>query len=218
MARTADRRRRSRTARALTVNDGFRTWGHPGVPVADPPTDGAGIEVAVIDSPPIGDLVGAMLRDSDNGTAELLVKELGRRRGQGSTAVGTQVVREVLSGRGIPLQGVRIADGSGLSDVDRVTCRAITTLLEARVADLAGRLAVAGRNGTLARRFLDPPAVNRIRAKTGSLEGTAALAGYVDTTSGATLAFAYVVTGLAHDASARALQDALATALVTIAP
>lgn len=107
---------------ALTVNDGFRVWGHPGVPFADPPTgaaalftellaargvvvvrppssDAAGGSVAIagIDSPSVGDLVHAMLRDSDNGTAELLVKELGLRAfGDGSTVAGVRVLRDVL--------------------------------------------------------------------------------------------------------------------------
>src|SRR3546814_2872565 len=85
-------------------------------------------------------------------------------------------------------------------------------------ADLAGMLAVAGRDGTLARRFVGTPVAGRLRAKTGSLDGVAALGGYVDNRSGTTLAFAYVVNGLTHGSSASSLQDALAAALVSIAP
>src|SRR3546814_1337415 len=68
-------------------------------------------------------------------------------------------------------------------------------------ADLAGMLAVAGRDGTLARRFVGTPVAGRLRAKTGSLDGVAALGGYVDNRSGTTLAFAYVVNGLTHGSS-----------------
>ena len=234
---------------ALTVNDGFRVWGHPGVPFQDPPTDAAGlftellaargvvvagppasgtrgnatgnaIVIASIESPPVGDLVQAMLRDSDNGTAELLVKELGVRRfAQGSTAAGVRALREHLGGRvPLPLQGVVIADGSGLSDVARLTCRAVTRLLAARAAVLAGRLAVAGRDGTLARRFANGPAAGRLRAKTGSLDSVAALAGYADNRTGAALSFAYIINGLPHGATGRALQDAVAAALVGTVP
>jgi D-alanyl-D-alanine carboxypeptidase/D-alanyl-D-alanine-endopeptidase (penicillin-binding protein 4) len=78
-----------------------------GVDVAGSPVSGAAprgaAEIAAIDSPPVGDLVHAMLRDSDNGTAELLLKELGvQRLGDGSTAAGTRTVRELLERDGIP--------------------------------------------------------------------------------------------------------------------
>ena len=194
-----------------------------GVDVAGSPVSGAAprgaAEIAAIDSPPVGDLVHAMLRDSDNGTAELLLKELGvQRLGNGSTAAGIRVVRELLERDGIPFDGVTIADASGLSDAARLTCRAVTALLAGRSADLAGRLAVAGHDGTLARRFLGTPVAGRLRAKTGSLDGYAALAGYADNTSGMTVAFAYLVNGLPHGASARALQDALAAVLVNTVP
>ena len=230
---------------ALSVNDGFRTWGHPGVPFADPPADAAALfgelleargvtiaatagtavapagsaEVTVVDSPPVGDLVHAMLRDSDNGTAELLVKELGRqRRGAGTTAAGTRVIAEALEAAGVALDGVTVADGSGLSDAARLTCRSLTTLLARDTEALSGRLAVAGRDGTLARRFLGSAAAGRLRAKTGSLDGAAALAGYVNTANDTTVEFAYIINGLPHGESGRALQDRLATALAAASP
>ena len=230
---------------ALSVNDGFRTWGHPGVPFTDPPTDAAeifaqlltargvtvaaagaagtaprgAVELAGIDSPAVGELVHAMLRDSDNGTAELLVKELGlTRSGAGTTAAGTRVVRGILLDAGVGLAGVTVADGSGLSDAARVTCRSLTTVLARNVEALSDRLAVAGSTGTLARRFVGTPAADRIRAKTGSLEGTAALAGYARTASGATVEFAYIVSGPSPAASHRSFQDRLALALVTSKP
>jgi len=229
---------------ALSVNDGFATWGHPGVPFGAPPADaatlfaelleargvtigagtGAGTapagiaELASIDSAPLGELVRAMLRHSDNGTAELLVKELGRQRlGDGSTAAGTRVITDTLTGANVPLDGVTVADGSGLSDAARLTCRSLTTLL-ARDADmLSDRLAVAGRDGTLARRFVGTPAAGRVRAKTGSLDGVAALAGYIDTAAG-TVEFAYLINELPIGQSGRTLQDRLAVALATASP
>lgn len=228
------------------MNDGFRTWGHPGQPFADPPADAAalfaellaargvsiggavagagaapaaGIEIAGIDSPPIGELVHAMFSGSDNGTAELLVKELGRqRKGEGTTTAGTQAITEVLRAEDAAIDGVTIADGSGLSDAARVTCRSSTTLLSLEAGASGGRLAVGGRDGTLARRFLGTPAAGRLRARTGSLEGTAALAGYVDAENDTTVEFAYMINGLHHGESGRPLQDRLATALATASP
>ena len=228
---------------ALAVNDGFGVWGHPGVPFTDPPRDAAvlfanllrargveisgppasgvappGVVLAAIDSPTVGELVGAMLRDSDNGTAELLVKELGlRQSGQGSTTAGVRAVDELLRAAGLPVEGSAIADGSGLSDAARLTCRLVSALLAARTGDLQPRLAVAGRNGTLAKRFSTGPVAGRLRAKTGSLDGVAALAGYADNADGSALSFAYVINGLAHGSSGRSLQDNLARALVETA-
>lgn len=232
---------------ALTVNDGFRVWGHPGTPFSDPPAEAAalftellvgrgvtvggpptsaasgasapGVELSQIQSPPVGELVRAMLRDSDNGTAELLVKELGlRSSGEGSTAAGVRTLRAILVRGRIPLQGVVIADGSGLSEAARLTCRALTTLLAARSAELSDRLPVSGRDGTLARRFVNTPTAGRLRAKTGSLDGVASLAGYAETTAGTTLTFTYIINGLPRGASGRASQDAVVAALVATAP
>lgn len=230
---------------ALSVNDGFRVWGHPGIPFDDPPAQAAAIfsdllaargilvagaaragrstpgavELAGIDSPPVGELVHRMLRDSDNGTAELLVKEVGlRRSAAGSTRAGVQAIRSLLDNDGVPLDGVTIADGSGLSEANRLTCSAITRLLGGRARDLSGRLSVAGRDGTLVRRFRDTPLAGRIRAKTGSLDGVAALAGYADNTTGATLTFSIIINALPSGVTGRGTLDAAVAAFVNVAP
>lgn len=227
---------------ALTVNGGFREWGHPGVPFDDPPLAAAelftallgqrgvqvgaapakgavssqAIAIATVGSPAVGDVVERMLRRSENGVAELLVKEMGLNSvGLGSTAAGVRAVAASLERRGLPTSGSRIADGSGLSDDDRVSCRLLTAVIAAGQDDLIAGLPVAGRDGTLKRRFVGTPVAGRLRAKTGSLHGVAALTGTVSTEAGNSLFFTYIVNGLGHDDSGRRLQDALATALVT---
>src|SRR5205823_12571979 len=63
-------------------------------------------------------------RESDNFTAELLLKQIGAANGAtGTTATGAALVRTTLAEAGIPLAGVRIVDGSGLSSLDRLTAR-----------------------------------------------------------------------------------------------
>ena len=53
---------------------------------------------------------------SDNFTAEMVLKAIGARAGgRGTTAAGAAVVRRGLRAAGVPLAGVRIVDGSGLS-------------------------------------------------------------------------------------------------------
>jgi serine-type D-Ala-D-Ala carboxypeptidase/endopeptidase (penicillin-binding protein 4) len=130
-------------------------------------------------------LVRRMDLVSDNFYAEMLLKELGARiRGNGTTAAGARVVRNELRQRIGSLEGVRIADGSGLSAYDRLTARAITGLLISAVSDDAIRdpfvasLPIAGVSGTLKDRMTSPPAYRHIYAKTGTTDRASALSGY----------------------------------------
>ena len=67
-----------------------------------------------------------MNRDSDNFVSEMLLKELGASVARaGTTAAGAEVVRQALLEAGISLAGVRIADGSGLSPLDRLTAKTL---------------------------------------------------------------------------------------------
>jgi PBP4 family serine-type D-alanyl-D-alanine carboxypeptidase len=129
-----------------------------------------------------------MLIESDNFYAEMLLKEIGARElAQGTTAAGVAVIRRVLKTRGIPLAGVRLADGSGLSSLDRLTARALVALLVSAWADpqvstlLYRSLPVAGMNGTLRKRMTRPPAYGQVHAKTGTTRNASALSGYVTT-------------------------------------
>jgi serine-type D-Ala-D-Ala carboxypeptidase/endopeptidase (penicillin-binding protein 4) len=145
-----------------------------------------GWPLAVRFSPPLTEVLREMDVESDNHTAELLLKQLGAVVGEaGSTAAGAAVVRSVLADHAIPLTGVRIADGSGLSSLDRLTPKALVTILQRAWADpevgrlLAGCLPLAGRDGTLRHRMRSAPARGNVRAKTGTLTNASALSGYV---------------------------------------
>src|SRR5204862_4014743 len=80
------------------------------------------LPLASLESPPLAAIVRWMDRESDNFTAELLLKQLGTEIATpGTTASGSAYVAQTLAAVGIPLAGVRIVDGSGLSVLDRVT-------------------------------------------------------------------------------------------------
>jgi PBP4 family serine-type D-alanyl-D-alanine carboxypeptidase len=123
---------------------------------------------------------------SDNFIAEMLMKELGaRRRGAGTTAAGARVVRYVLRQRGVPMRGVRIVDGSGLSSYDRLTAQALAALQisawsDARIAGhFVASLPVAGLSGTLEDRMTRAPARGNVYAKTGTTREASSLSGFV---------------------------------------
>ncbi len=127
-------------------------------------------------------MVGTILQHSDNMAAEMMVKELGVRfGGAGSTTAGLAVIRDHLAAAGAPLAGVVTVDGSGLDRSDRITCALLQQVLATagEGSELDRGLPVAGRNGTLFRRFVGTTAAGKVRAKTGSLLGVAALTGWV---------------------------------------
>ena len=142
--------------------------------------------LASVASPPLAAIVRTMNLESDNFTAELLLKQLGvHERRQGTSARGAAVVRATLAADGIPLAGVRIVDGAGLSPYNRLTPQALVAILRAAWSDVDFRdafvasLPVAGRTGTLSDRLEKPPARGNVAAKTGTTAGASTLAGYV---------------------------------------
>ena len=229
---------------ALAVNDGFEHWGpdrvfkdpaagaaavlnellrQRGVKVDGLPTSGVApkgaVELASLPSPTIRDLVGQMLVDSDNDTAELLLRELGLRVvGQGTTEAGRRVAVDTLTQLGMPMRGVRMLDGSGLDPADRVTCRLMVALTGSpQAATIQASVPVAARTGTLYKRFLGTPVAGRLRAKTGSIKGVASLVGWVSSTAGHGYAFAYIQNGVTPSQGTH-LQDELGHDLVLAAP
>jgi serine-type D-Ala-D-Ala carboxypeptidase/endopeptidase (penicillin-binding protein 4) len=150
--------------------------------VADP----VATQLASTVSAPLSRIVAFMNRESDNFTAELLLKQLGAvDGGAGTSADGAVSVWEALSEAAVPLAGVRIVDGSGLSPRNRLTAAAVIGILVVAWNDPAIRpsfvrsLAVAGVNGTLEDRLERPPARGAVLAKTGTLRESSALSGFV---------------------------------------
>ena len=148
--------------------------------------DSAAVPLATIESVPLATVLRFMDHESDNFTAEMLLKQLGAGIGlQGTTAAGAQAVLQLLQEQQIPLAGVRIVDGSGLSRLDRLTTGTVVAMLRSSWIDedlrelLIAALPVAGRSGTLDSRMRGTVAAGRVRAKTGTLNDASALSGYV---------------------------------------
>ena len=139
-------------------------------------------------SPPLAEIVAVINKQSNNLYAEQVFHTLGW--GGASAGGGARVV-ETLARLGIPVKGLSVRDGSGLSRKDLVTPAAMGTLLARMVEHdesevFLNSLAEGGERGTtLPFRLRHLP----IKGKTGSLEYVRALSGYTTTPDGRTLAF-----------------------------
>jgi D-alanyl-D-alanine carboxypeptidase/D-alanyl-D-alanine-endopeptidase (penicillin-binding protein 4) len=229
---------------ALTVNDGYVQWKPKHVAAPAPATHAAGMLAALLqqrgvtvaggvgegtapqgaralaslDSAPMREIVAEMLRESDNLTAELLVKELGARFARaGTTAAGLRVVRDTITALGLPADHVVAVDGSGLDRSDRASCTVVMAALQKAGEDspIGTGVPVAARDGTLSRRFQGHPAAGRLRAKTGSLDNVVGLSGWMDPATGdePPLTFAFISNDIPREAAGRALQEAVAAVL-----
>ncbi len=182
----------------------------------------APIEVAAIDSVPMNKIVAEMLAESDNTTAEALLKHVGiRAAGNGSTQAGAAAIGRTLWARGVPAENrevLRMVDGSGLDRGDRVSCAALIDILRLAPAsgDLVKGFAVMGETGTLKTRLRGSAAEGKVHAKTGTLNGVSALTGTAETTDGRLIRFAMILNGLASTDYGVKLGNTLAEAFVAL--
>lgn len=162
-----------------------------------------------------------LLKYSNNFIAEALLKQLGRLDTgmPGSWVNGAAALRARLAALGLPLDGTRIVDGSGLSRDNRISARLLVAALRradesfAIGPDLLAGLPIAAEDGTLRKRA--EGARGLVRAKTGTLDGVTSLAGWARTERGRELVFALISNGHRHgDALAMDAVDAFAAALV----
>ena len=139
-----------------------------------------------VESPTLASLVRFMDMESDNFTAEMLLKQVGAvQRGAGTAGAGATETRSLLAAAGVPLSGSRMIDGSGLSLLDRWTAAGLANVLRRMWLDpdmrpyITSSLPVAGVSGTLTWRMRNGPAAGFVRAKTGTTDKSSALSGFV---------------------------------------
>ena len=228
---------------ALLVDDGQDSAGRPvaqpalhfaqvltdmlrgqGVEVAAAPSVGpatGGTTVATKESLPVRELVAQMVRESDNTTAELLTKEMGRvAGGAGTSEAGLAAAEAALAKKGLDVGPLAARDGSGLDRADRATCALLLAALvgPGRHSQLADGLAVAAVSGTLQKRFVGTPVAGRLRGKTGSLDEVSSLTGWVDPPAqrpAPPVAFAVVTNGVPKNLDAARLSDRVGAVLGT---
>ena len=162
--------------------------------------------VWVHQSQPLIQLMHTMLTNSDNFIAEHILKMLAVKslEQRGSFIGGATVEQRFAVRIGISKDSIDILDGSGLSAADRITPRALVTILRWTAqqpygAAFIAALPRAGLEGTLANRLVGTDAVGRVHAKSGYMQHTVTLAGYADTFHHGRVAFAVMVADATGD-------------------
>ncbi|MEA3062435.1 MAG: hypothetical protein QOJ94_2216 [Sphingomonadales bacterium] len=206
-------------ARGVRVTGTVAVRHRPAAPNGDPadrfPAPAAAAPLAKLVPPPLAEDIRYTLKVSQNLHAELLLRRLGRQSGGGSIAEGLAVVNAMLAKAGLARSEYDFSDGSGMSSYNRVAPRGTVLLLRWAAAQPWGAawrdsLPVAGVDGTLAKRFRDTPLAGKLWAKTGTLNATVALAGYMTGASGRALVFAAFAADVPEGADAvKAIDSAL---------
>ncbi len=186
-----------------------------------------------VESAPLVTRVRDMMVHSDNTLAESIAREVAiANDGNPTFAGGAQAVASVLTEHGFNLTGANFYDSSGLSTNNRLTADQLVSVINAAarpiptddrgidldapgdenvkltrtLRPLLDSFPVGAVSGTLANRYSGNTGAGYVRAKTGTLDGVSALAGYVITDGGEIVTFAM----LSNEASvipARAAAD-----------
>ena len=167
-------------------------------------------------SPPLADILKLMNKPSDNWIAELLFKTIGAEviGEPGTWKKGRQAVTEFLNEIINEPPAYRFIDGSGLSRYNLVDAELLTNLLVYMyqnfelMPEYLASLPIAGVDGTLKNRMQGMYAEKVLRAKTGTLSGVSALAGYTITADDELFAFAILISHyVGPPGVARSIQD-----------
>jgi serine-type D-Ala-D-Ala carboxypeptidase/endopeptidase (penicillin-binding protein 4) len=201
----------ARALRDALTRHGVAVAGRPGLGTAPETATSLASDV----SDPLSLVIRHMNHESDNFYAEMLLKQLAAAAGTvGSSAAGARLVIDAMRTAGIPVAGVRMVDGSGLSSLDRLTAATLVGVIQTGLADPTVRsaflqsLAVAGSSGTLSSRL--PSLRGRLKGKTGTTDIACTLSGVVDGTT----IFAVLENGSPVSTwAARAAQDRFVTIL-----
>src|SRR4029079_7695502 len=171
------------------------------------------------ESEPLSTLLYALGKHSDNFYAEMIFKSLAAeaKTRPAKSQDAAEIMTKWLEKNDLTDTGLVVKNGSGLFDAKPTTAHSMAKLLRFAWQDAGIRneyvaqLAIGGVDGTLHKRFRDVRAHRAIRAKTGTLDDTIALSGYVLGPGGKnTIAFSILFNHVAgHASSARSAADKL---------
>ena len=137
-------------------------------------------------SAPMHALLSLANTESHNFTAEVLMRQAS---GLWDVRAASRATERWMFEQGLPVQGLRVADGSGLSRNNRVTSNTIAALLMRMdqhpfSAYYQASMAIAGQRGTLRNLYRGSVLDGRFRGKTGTISGVRSISGYLQTVDG----------------------------------
>lgn len=178
--------------------------------------------ISSLESPPLGEILRVINKESHNLFAETVYKTVGRLvLGDGSFSGGAEAVARFLAQEvGIPREEVMVRDGSGLSESNQASASAFVRLLAYMLASPHGEeflntLPEAGVRRELGRMYRTPAAGN-LRAKTGTMDRTSALSGMVHTRSGERILFSILSNDVPSEYRAKRAEDQLGIRLASL--
>ncbi|WP_426293562.1 D-alanyl-D-alanine carboxypeptidase/D-alanyl-D-alanine-endopeptidase [Dyadobacter endophyticus] len=173
-------------------------------------------------SPPLRELCQQANFWSINLFADAFFKQSGKRlSGSSGFDTAATAITGYWSGRGADLRGFYIKDGSGLSPSGSITAGSLTDILNLTNRDVSFKdfyqsIATLGQNGTVRNLGKGSRAAGNVHAKSGSIEGTRAFAGYVNAKSGALLSFT-IIANKYVPGSNRVISDSLVKLMTLMA-
>ncbi|TSJ89445.1 serine-type D-Ala-D-Ala carboxypeptidase [Gilliamella apicola] len=160
-------------------------------------------------SAPLSELLTVMLKKSNNLYADTIFRTLGAHyyNTSGTWRNGGDAVKQILRKKAsIDLENLVIADGSGLSRLNLVSANKLMEILQYISAHnnqlaIIEKLPIAGIDGTLQNRrsFSQAPFKEAVRAKTGYIQGSYNLAGFIQKSDGRYVAFVQLLSGYQAD-------------------
>ncbi|MFQ4142188.1 D-alanyl-D-alanine carboxypeptidase/D-alanyl-D-alanine-endopeptidase [Chlorogloeopsis sp. ULAP02] len=181
-------------------------------------------ELAVVQSPPLSELVMTANQNSNNFYTEALLRALAIKKpltkNLSTADAGIEVLKTTLNQLGVEPTSYILADGSGLSRKNLITPQALVQTLQGMANSpqaevFRASLPVAGVSGTLKNRLIDTPAAGIVQAKTGTLGGVVTLSGYVSAPNYNPVVFSMMVNQT--EQPARVVRQAMDEILVMLA-
>ncbi len=142
-------------------------------------------------SPTLDSIMYWFLKKSINLYGEALVKTIGYEKAKnGSTDAGIKVVRNFWNDKGIERSSLKIIDGSGLSPANRVTTKALVTVMQ-----------YAKDQSWFSSFYYDLPEINGIKMKDGYINGVRSYTGYIKSKEGTGYTFSFIINNFDSSAS-----------------
>jgi D-alanyl-D-alanine carboxypeptidase/D-alanyl-D-alanine-endopeptidase (penicillin-binding protein 4) len=188
-----------------------------GISIANPLTEENGVqqpmEIIAQCETPITEVLPHCNKDSLQIAAECMLKILAAKTSgqQGSWKLGREAVGKYLISLGADSAEFYLDDGSGLSNVNKLSSNAISlVILDAYRSPLWATfkptLAVGGVDGTIKKQFYKERYKNKVFAKTGYINGVRALSGVCISASGKEYIFS-ILTNKANYPTKKAISD-----------